>query len=113
MAERKVFNIIKAVPGVGQAYGAVRGAVYVAKGDMHEARHSVALDLADLNPLKIPKNLAHGIASIANDFNEGAWIGRRPLFNQPLGLTISGVTTLGPAGAQPHHLVFKPHHPDF
>jgi hypothetical protein len=25
----------------------------------------------------------------------------------------SGVTTLGPAGAQPHHLVFKPHHPDF
>ncbi len=26
---------------------------------------------------------------------------------------ISGVTTLGPAGAQPHHRVFKPHHPYF
>jgi len=25
----------------------------------------------------------------------------------------SGVATLGPAGAQPHHRVFEPHHPDF
>ena len=89
MAERKAFNIIKVVPGVGQAYGAVRGVVYAAKGDMHEAKHSIALDLADLNPLRLPRNLAHGIASITNDLDIGAWIGRRPLFNQPLGLNIT------------------------
>ena len=89
MAERKAFNIIKVVPGVGQAYGAVRGVVYAAKGNTHEAKHSIALDLADLNPLRLPRNLAHGIASITNDLDVGAWIGRRPLFNQPLGLNIT------------------------
>ncbi|CAF4370070.1 unnamed protein product [Didymodactylos carnosus] len=89
MAERKAFNIIKAVPVVGHAYGAVRGVVYAAKGDMHEAKHSVILDLADLNPLRVPKNLAHGIASVTNDLDVGAWIGRRPVGKQPLGLNIS------------------------
>ncbi len=29
------------------------------------------------------------------------------------GMLASGVTTLGPAGAQPHHRVFEPHHPYF
>ncbi|CAF4054907.1 unnamed protein product, partial [Adineta steineri] len=75
MAERKAFNIIKAIPVVGQAYGAVRSVVYAAKGDVYEAKHSVAMDLADLNPLRIPKNLAHGIASVTNDLDSGVWIG--------------------------------------
>jgi hypothetical protein len=89
MAERKAFNVIKAVPGIAQAYGAVRGIVYAAKGDMNEAKHSVTLDLADLNPLRIPRNLANGIASVTNDLDHGAWIGRQPFFNQPIGLNIS------------------------
>ncbi|CAF0908947.1 unnamed protein product [Adineta steineri] len=89
MAERKAFNIIKAIPVVGQAYGAVRSVVYAAKGDVYEAKHSVAMDLADLNPLRIPKNLAHGIASVTNDLDSGVWIGRRPIGGQPLGLNIS------------------------
>jgi hypothetical protein len=89
MAERKVFNIVKAVPVVGHAYGAVRGAVYAAKGDFSEAKHSIALDLADLNPLRIPKSLVHGIQSAANKLDDGVWIGRRPLFKQPLALNVS------------------------
>ena len=89
MAERKAFGIIKAVPVVGQIYGGVRGVVYAATGDAHEARHSVTLDLADLNPLRIPKNLAHGIANATNDLNKGVWIGKRPIANQPFGLNIS------------------------
>ncbi|CAF1039501.1 unnamed protein product [Rotaria sordida] len=89
MAERKAFNIIKAVPGVGQVYGAVRGVVYTAKGDMHEAKHSVTVDLADLNPLRVPRNLAHGIASATNQLDEGAWIGKRPIGRQFIGLNIS------------------------
>ncbi|CAF2958278.1 unnamed protein product [Rotaria sp. Silwood2] len=86
MTERKAFNIIKAVPGVGQAYGVVRGVVYAEKDDMHEAKHSVTVDLADLNPLRIPRNLAHGIASATNDLDEGAWIGKRPIGKQLIGL---------------------------
>ncbi|CAF3121808.1 unnamed protein product [Rotaria sp. Silwood2] len=89
MTERKAFNIIKAVPGVGQAYGVVRGVVYAEKDDMHEAKHSVTVDLADLNPLRIPRNLAHGIASATNDLDEGAWIGKRPIGKQLIGLNIS------------------------
>ncbi|UJR10991.1 hypothetical protein I4U23_015175 [Adineta vaga] len=89
MAERKAFNIIKAVPVVGHAYGAVRGVVYAAKGDKSEAKHSIEFDLADLNPLRIPKNLVHGIQNATHSLEEGAWIGRRALFNQPLALNIS------------------------
>lgn len=88
MAERKAFNIIKAVPVVGQAYGFVRGAVYSAKGDKHEAKHSITMDLADLNPLRMPKNLTNGIISAANELDEGAWIGRRPIGHQLLSLNI-------------------------
>lgn len=89
MAERKAFDIIKAVPIVGHAYGAVRGAIYAASGDVNEAKHSVILDLADLNPLRIPKNLAHGIAGATNDLDKGAWIGKRPIGKQLVGLNIS------------------------
>ncbi|CAF0832481.1 unnamed protein product [Adineta ricciae] len=89
MAERKAFNIIKAVPVVGHAYGAVRGVVYAAKGDRSEAKHSIELDLADLNPLRIPKKLVHGIQNATHNLEEGAWIGRRALFKQPLALNIT------------------------
>ncbi|CAF1651067.1 unnamed protein product [Rotaria magnacalcarata] len=89
MGERKAFNIIKTVPGVGLAYGVVRGVVYAAKGDAHEAKHSVTMDLADLNPLRIPRNLALGIASVTNDFDKGAWIGKRPIGRQFIGLNLS------------------------
>ena len=89
MAERKAFNIIRAVPIVGHAYGAVRGIVYAAAGDKDEAYHSVILDLADLNPLRIPRNLAHGIASVTNDLEKGVWIGKRPIARQLVGLNIS------------------------
>lgn len=89
MAERKAFNIIKAVPGVGHVYGAVRGAVYASMGDTAEAKHSVSVDLADLNPLRIPRNLAHGIVNATNELNEGAWIGRRPIGHQFVGLNIT------------------------
>lgn len=88
MAERKAFNIIKAVPGVGQAYGVVRGAVYAIKGDKAEAMHSVTLDVADLNPLRMPRNLVNGISSATIDLNQGIWIGKRPIGNQPFGLNI-------------------------
>ncbi|CAF2733308.1 unnamed protein product [Rotaria sp. Silwood2] len=89
MAERKAFNVIKAVPGVGHAYGVVRGVVYAAEGDMHEAKLSVTVNLADLNPLRIPRNLAHGIASATNDLDAGTWIGKRPIGQQFIGLNIS------------------------
>ena len=89
MAERKVFNIIKTVPIVGLVYGAIRGVVYAANGDTDEAYHSVILDLADLNPLRIPRNLVHGIASVTNDLDKGVWIGKRPIAKQLIGLNIS------------------------
>ena len=89
MAERKAFNIIKAVPVVGHAYGAVRGVVYAAMGDKSEAKHSIELDLADLNPLRIPKKLVHGIQNATHNLEEGVWIGRRALFKQPLALNIT------------------------
>lgn len=89
MAERKAFDIIKSVPGVGHAYGIVRSAVYTATGDADEAKHSVTFDLADLNPLRIPRNLGHGIANAINDITKGAWIGKRPIGKQFLGLNIS------------------------
>ena len=89
MAERKAFDIIKAVPIVGHAYGAVRGVVYAASGDTDEAHHSVTFDLADFNPLRIPKNLAHGIAGAVNNLEKGAWIGKRPIGKQIVGLNVS------------------------
>ncbi|CAF3694176.1 unnamed protein product [Rotaria sp. Silwood1] len=88
MSERKAFNIIKTVPVLGQAYGAMRGLVYAAQGDMPEARHSVSLDLADLNPLRIPRNLANGIVSATNDLEQDAWIGKRPIGRAFIGLNI-------------------------
>ena len=88
MTERKAFNIIKAVPGVGHVYGAVRGAVYASMGDADEAKHSFSIDLADLNPLRMPRNLVHGIANATNELDEGAWIGRRPIGQQFVGLNI-------------------------
>ncbi|CAF3310936.1 unnamed protein product, partial [Rotaria sp. Silwood2] len=88
MSERKAFNIIKTVPVLGQAYGAMRGLVYAAQGDIPEARHSVSLDLADLNPLRMPRNLANGIISATNDLEQGAWIGKRPIGRAFIGLNI-------------------------
>ena len=89
MAERKALNIIKPMPIVGQVYGGVRAAVYGIKGDSEEARHSVTVDLADLNPLRVPRNLANGIATIMNEIETGAWIGKRPIGKQFVGMTVT------------------------
>ncbi|CAF2588149.1 unnamed protein product [Rotaria sp. Silwood2] len=70
MTERKAFNIIQAVPVHDHEYDVERKIVCVAKSDNDEAKHSVTLNLTDLNSLRVPKTFAHGIGSITNDRDE-------------------------------------------
>ncbi|UJR11753.1 hypothetical protein I4U23_015934 [Adineta vaga] len=97
MAERKVFNIVKRIPVLGNTYGLVRGAVYELAGDRDEAKNSMEMDFADLNPLRMPRNLMNGLIDLTSNVDKGIWIGKRTLGgNQPFGLTFS-------PGADVHH----------
>jgi len=96
MAERKVFNLCKRIPGLGLVYGGVRGVAYGLAGDEDEAKHSFEMDPADLNPLRMPRNVANALHDSAYDVDEGIWIGKRTLDDQPFGLTFS-------PGADIHH----------
>jgi hypothetical protein len=96
MAERKFFNITKRIPGIGLAHGAVRGLVYALKDDEDEMKYSWEMDLADLNPLRMPRNVANGVVGAFCRDDRGIWIGKRSLADQPFSLTIS-------PGADVHH----------
>jgi hypothetical protein len=88
MVERAIFDFYKRIPVVGFAYGAVRGAVYGLRGDEAEFKHSWEMDLADLNPLHMPRNIVNAFRNI-DSVDEGIWIGRRSLGDQPFALTYS------------------------
>jgi len=96
MAERKVFDIYKRIPVVGVAYGAVRGFAYGLAGNEEELKHSWEMDPADLNPLRMPRNIVNGFIAASRDLDEGIWIGKRSLGNQPFGMTFI-------PGADGHH----------
>jgi len=89
MVERKFFNLWKRVPGVGFVYGGARGFAYALAGDVDEAKYSWEMDPADLNPLRMPRNIANALHDSAYDVDEGIWIGKRTLGDLPLGLTFS------------------------
>jgi hypothetical protein len=91
MAERKAFNLYKRIPGVGFIYGAIRGIAYGLAGDADEMKYSWDMDPADLNPLRMPRNILNGLYDSAYDVHEGIWIGKRTLGDQPFGLTLSPV----------------------
>ncbi|CAF2399563.1 unnamed protein product [Rotaria sp. Silwood2] len=88
MAERKIFDLFKTVPVVGQAYGVVRGIAYGMKGDEDETKHSLEFDLTSLNPLRMIKSVGMGIVNMTNDLDKGIWIGRRSLGDQPLSFSL-------------------------
>ncbi|CAF1355701.1 unnamed protein product [Adineta steineri] len=87
MAERKLFDIVKRVPIAGFGYGAIRGATFALAGDADEAKYSWEMDVADLNPLRMPRNMINGIINSQYDLAEGIWIGKRSLSDQPFSLT--------------------------
>lgn len=89
MVERKLFNITKRIPGVGLVHGGLRGAVYALAGDEEEMKYSWEMDPADLNPLRIPRNVANGVVGAFSSDDEGIWIGKRSLSDQPFSLTFS------------------------
>jgi hypothetical protein len=77
MAERKIFGRFKNIPVVGYGYGLVRGIAYGLAGDENEAKHSFEMDLANLNPLQIPRNILNGIISLVSNLDKNIWIGKR------------------------------------
>lgn len=89
MAERKFFDVYKRIPVVGQVYGTVRGIAYSIAGNEEETKHSVEMDLADLNPLRMPRNIVNGLRNAASNLHEDIWLGKRSLGDQPFSLTVS------------------------
>ena len=89
MVERKIFGITKRIPLVGIVHGGIRGAAYALAGNEEEMKHSWEMDLADLNPLRMPRNVANGVVGALSSDDEGIWIGRRSLSDQPFSLTFS------------------------
>ncbi|CAF1544736.1 unnamed protein product [Rotaria sp. Silwood1] len=89
MAERNFFDFAKHIPVAGYAYGVVRGVAYRLADDREEAKHSLEMDLADLNPLRMPRNLVNSLVNSTCNLDKGIWIGRRSLGNQPYSLTFS------------------------
>ncbi|CAF2063132.1 unnamed protein product [Rotaria magnacalcarata] len=89
MVERRIFNVYKRIPLVGIAYGAARGVAYGLAGDFDEAKYSLEMDPADLNPLRMPRNIMNGLVDASHSLDKGIWIGKRTLGDQPFGLTFS------------------------
>lgn len=89
MGERKIFDFYKRIPVVGFGYGAVRGVGYLIAGNTEEFKYSWEMDLADLNPLRMPRNIINGFRNAANTLNEGIWVGKRGLGDQLFSLTFS------------------------
>src|SRR5207237_132344 len=78
--ERQFFGIIKYIPIVGQLYGYVRAISYKVQGNDVEAKRSISFDFSDFMPTRVLCNLARGVKNANYDYNEGIWIGTRPLF---------------------------------
>jgi hypothetical protein len=89
MAERKIFGLFKTIPIVGHGYGLIRGIAYRIAGDENEAKHSLEMDLANLNPLRIPRNIVNSTISLVIDLDENIWLGKRTLGDQPIGLSFA------------------------
>lgn len=66
-----------------------KGTIYFVNGDADEAYHSFIIDLTNLNPLRIPRNVIHGIASVTYHSTKGVWIGKRPIGRQLIALNIT------------------------
>ena len=86
--ERKRFNLIKQIPVVGLVYRAGRAFKFKMQNDDEEVTHSLTVDLANLNPIKVASGITRAALNMSHSYNHGIWIGKRSLKKCKIGLTI-------------------------
>ena len=92
--ERKRFDIIKQIPVVGLVYRVGRAFKFKMKNDDEEVTHSLTVDLANLNPIKVASGITRAALNLPHNYNDGIWIGKRSLKKCKIGLTIKPITDL-------------------
>ena len=92
--ERKAFDLIKTIPVVGLVYRAGRAMTFKMKKDQEEVIHSLTIDVANLNPIRVASELTRAVFNTAHEYDKGVWIGKCSILKCKIGLTIKPNTDL-------------------
>lgn len=82
---KKCTNILKSIPVIGPASEITTIGILTACG---QDTTNLVIDPANFNPLKNASDMIRHIKGATKEYSKGIWLGKRPLDNQVLALTV-------------------------
>ena len=85
---QKFSNIVGSIPLVGPLTKVISAPIIASQGAREDSEYIRRFDVADLNPIKNIGDLTRHIIGATKDYDEGIWLGKRPLAGQHFGMSI-------------------------